>query len=60
MSDDKRIERLSDFAKTFAMCPCCNKLAQCDEDCTFESDMTRTGQTEFIEWMKNARSALYD
>jgi hypothetical protein len=32
------IERLRDYVRTDARCPCCDTTERCEDDCTFASD----------------------
>ncbi len=51
---DKTIERMTALLVLDAVCPCCEELRACIEDCTFASDAPNEH-----ERMVDARSALY-
>jgi hypothetical protein len=48
-----RIERLENFIRSQALCPCCEEYEQCVDGCTFRDDC-------FAEWerMDEARRVL--
>ena len=48
------IERLREFARMYANCPCCDEYRKCVEDCTFAEDCPQD-----VDTMRAARYALY-
>lgn len=48
-----QIEKLLDFVRYYATCPCCGKDDVCTDDCTFEMD-----DPQSFDLMKEAREAL--
>jgi len=38
LTDQCRLEKLVDFVRYYANCPCCDNDEKCDDDCTFEDD----------------------
>jgi len=50
-----KLEKLTQFAKGCAICPCCEQVEKCVEGCTFEQDSHYA-----YELMTAAREALKD
>ena len=38
MTLDQKIEKLSEFVRYYANCPCCDRDEKCADDCTFKHD----------------------
>lgn len=38
MTQDEKIEKLSEFVRYYANCPCCDQDGKCADNCTFAHD----------------------
>ena len=54
-----QLERLYDFAYSFALCPCCTEDRVCDPECTFKQDCEQVGKIAYWERMVRAREAIH-
>jgi hypothetical protein len=55
----ERIRKLQSYIEEDARCPCCEDVAQCDDECTFESDSIENNCYDRYERMIMAREVLF-
>lgn len=57
----ERIEELESYLRGFCLCPCCEGVEACAEDCTIIEDSNTVGGAarERVELMQEVRRLLY-
>ena len=53
------LERLREFAESFARCPCCEEIRECCPVCSYKEDCSGAGCSDNYDRMQAARAALW-